>query len=45
MSPMIDRKALEEALQEDSDDDELIEEKILNFNEDEGKIVLFFGLQ
>ncbi|GLB38717.1 putative ARM repeat-containing protein [Lyophyllum shimeji] len=30
-----DRKELEEALQEDSDDDELIEEKILNFNEDE----------
>ncbi|KAG6856227.1 hypothetical protein H0H87_006321 [Tephrocybe sp. NHM501043] len=29
------RKALEESLQEDSDDDELIEEKILNFNEDE----------
>ncbi|KAG6854284.1 hypothetical protein C0991_008532 [Blastosporella zonata] len=29
------RKVLEESLQEDSDDDELIEEKILNFNEDE----------
>ncbi|KAF8074028.1 armadillo-type protein [Lyophyllum atratum] len=33
-----DRKALEEALQEDSDDDELIEEKILNFNEDEDDV-------
>ncbi|KAF5377980.1 hypothetical protein D9615_006718 [Tricholomella constricta] len=30
-----DRKALEEALQDESDDDEFIEEKILNFNEDE----------
>jgi len=30
-----DRKALQEALAEDSDDDELVEEKILNFNEDE----------
>ncbi|KAG6919218.1 hypothetical protein DXG01_008013 [Tephrocybe rancida] len=29
------RKALEDSLQEDSDDDELIEEKILNLNEDE----------
>ena len=39
-----DRKALELLAQEESDDDDIIDEKVLNLTDDEGALWIFFML-